>query len=243
MALTNTQLQALLTHALGKSPATGHVMLHTLNRAGRWLVTAHAWSWRHRVSTTFAAVASQAYIALPTTFGQVIDCIVNLSLVPTGFRQVEIVSLSHIADLRQRFSTLGDGVLYIAFPGYTQSDTATVHPIARAEVFPTPTANGDPTMELTFLQKWRELTSTGSDEANIPDDFENLLVLKSRLMALQVENPDGSWPDLRAELQEELARMVLEDESRQEEVGPLIGGAAARSRSNLGRHLIGTISL
>lgn len=246
MRVTQTYLD-LMDHGIGKSPAAGHVLLETLNDAGRHLYSFHAWTWRSAGPADLATVEDQSYVDLPADFAAIDDAVIDNTVDhDSEFRRVELVSSDAILRLRQSRSQPRGDILSIYFPQWaTQADT-TSEPTMRALLYPTPQTGLAPTLSMTYQRRWVELAdgSEGTQVPNIPREMERALVLLARAHAMQNE---GQYDNAEREFTlafAELGRLVAEDSRRQVQIGVIQGATAqrkageARSASNMG-----TISL
>lgn len=176
-----------LRHSLGKSPAAGHNLYHTLNDAGRRLYSVHPWGFLTRGPVALPVVANQNYLDLPPDFGGML----NLWAPRTGtFTNVEVVDLGAIGELRANTTvTITSGVMYVCFDA--NGGGVGQEPMPRALLHPTPAANGSPTMQMIYTRQWRNVRESDANTAvGIPEDFEDALLTGACLLAWNRENPE-----------------------------------------------------
>lgn len=223
--LTASEHIDLMTHALGKTPDARHNLWATFNRAGRAMVTRHDWTWRMRGPVSIPVVASQSWLAMPDDFAGETE-----SFVPnTGnFTLLEKTSLRRIVELRsQNRSNQITGTMYIYFPAWATQVSREDPPTQRAELYPTPTTAGQPTISLIYKGRWREITENDNNAIpNIPPDFEQALILTARSYAICIENQMPPYEDGPAAV--EIDRLIKEDSQRQSEMGRMTGGVDRR---------------
>lgn len=219
----------LMTHALGKTPDARHNLWHTFNDAGRALFTRHAWGWKMQGPIDLPAVANQDYIDLPEDFGGELE-----SWIPnTGSYQfLEKTTLQMIAQLRATLTTnIVTGRFCIFFPGWTTQDSAETGPTRRALLYPTPTADANPIIQLIYRRRWVEVAEDDVERIpNIPLEMERALVCLCRSMAWHVENQGPCQDDADYEL--EIARLIRDDATDQPTLGKMTGGASGRLQND-----------
>lgn len=203
----------LMEHGLGKTPATGHKLIDTLNDAGRALMTLHQWGWRIAPSTFLPVTVGQSWVDLPDDFGQV------LSLEGFGSRGLTVkqTSIAHIQRLRS--STIYDqAVTWISFEASdlpVTDESGQRH--KRAEIWPTPTED-TPDIQFSYRRAWFELDENDTTRVPaIPIEYERALLLLARAYALGVE--DQVEADETRQAQAEIDRLIREDAGRQVNMG------------------------
>lgn len=186
------------------------------NRAGNAVFTRHRWSWRSQ-EVTLAAVADQSYITLPQDFSAMVA-------VTSTSGTVQVVSRARILELQQSaVTTSGNGGWFLCFDGWDRQANPELLPLPRLDVYPTPTADGTPTLTLEYQRTWRRMVATDpSGIPNLPDRLEWALVLKCRSMfkALHFEDPGAE----EALYESEIQRLIVEDVP-QMNYGRMRGGA------------------
>jgi hypothetical protein len=217
---------SLMRHGLGKTPDPRHNLWQTFNRAGRTLVNMHDWTWRRRGPIDFPVVAETRFFELPLDWGHLISCNVDNTTSANYFR-VELASVEFIQQLYQHRLPLGDVGFYIAFPGSQPQRSKDEGPRKVAHFYPEPTEDGNPTLRILYNQAWVEIEENDNDAVpNIPEDFEDTLILMARVKAWRLEysNPSGE-EDLLAN---ELEILRTEDGRFQPNIGHILGGASSR---------------
>lgn len=225
----------LMKHALGKTPDARHNLYATFNRAGRKLYTEHDWNFRTQGMATLPAIANQAYLELPSDWGGLLQATVPNS---GNFSFLQPTSLAELLLMRSyTVVTLRTGVTRIYWPSYSTQATVEDQPTKRAELFPTPTTAGDPTVTAYYTRVWANVAydpvaGTGDDDAipNLPDEFEEALIRIARESAWSLENQQ---PSIDGSLyQAEIERLKLEDARAQTVYGRAVGGASSRARGH-----------
>ena len=244
--LTLAEHIALMRQAVGFATTTGHDLYETFNRAGRYLYQHHNWSWKMTGPTDLAAVGDQDFINLPSDFHQCVSLYIDNSAGDAAtYTCVELVDLPTIANLRQNsFNNIDAGPFRVHIPAWTQSDSPDQTPKIRALVYPTPTDDGSPTMQLIYLRRWREMTSSNTTALpNIPLDFEQALILIARAFAMRIESPESGNADMTMrEFEMNVQQLKAYDGQRQLDYGPIQGGAGSRSQL-VPMFNVGTITL
>ena len=231
--LTVSDYIGLIGHAIGKTPDTvdsRHDLYQTLNRAGRAITNCHAWSWRTG-KAILPCVNGQDYLDLPEDYGRFLTATVPTS---GSFPLLQVVSLEEI--YRRRSMTMfvsTTGILYAAFDYWERPTTRDTAPTPRAQLWPTPNADGVPTVTLSYERAWVDVSAADVSEAPpIPPAFEQALVDAARafacaLEAADIHNPSPA-PDVR-QLPEIIRLMSGDDPSGSGWTSPR-GGAGSRMR-------------
>lgn len=193
-----------------------------VNLAGRHLTTMHEWQWLKR-STTFSLVASQNYVALPADFDSLIAMMGQ-----DGLQQITPTTEQEILFYRQN-SGLGAGTFRAAI-GYRDLGAADPSPVI--ELDQEPTANETDWGQIYYFSGWQDITSE-EDEVEMPRWMEPLFYLLFDQWLFGSEEHDvapltGRLDAIRTGSVYRDARR--KDDSLQESFGPIVGGAARRSR-------------
>lgn len=224
MPRTAQQYVDLMAHKIGKTPDPRHDLWDTLNDAGRHLFLEAPFLWRGEPSRSIPAVAGQNYVLLPDDF----HSIMHVTCTPTSLWPVQEVSLDFIMDMRRGATPLASvmGGMCISVQSYSTQATADSQPVERMELYPTPTADGNPTFLLSYKRTWRELAAADSSAVpNIPTEAENALVCLSRAMACARENEPDMAAGEFALYQQALTILLKSDAARQVQFGRIRGGA------------------
>lgn len=217
---TAQQMVDLITLRLGQTPDSRHDLWADLNEAGREVFTQIPWNMRRAAPTTLVAVASQEFIALPSDWAQ-LD---SVNPQNAGSWSVQLVTIADIMRMRSTPGTFDAGTTFIAFGAWVTQAAVNASPTQRCEIYPTPTTNGSPTLNVTYLRRWRELSSgSGTDLPNIPNEFEAALVAKFTAIAWRREYGEAH-PDEALYLAE-IERLKAEEAGQQVFVGRIRGGA------------------
>jgi hypothetical protein len=225
MAITVTNLQSAITHALGGAVASQLNTIQIINEAGRHLCGMHPWRLLIRPPTTLNFTAAQAYVALPADFGQ--NAIVKYNEnVLTSFLWG---TPEQIAEERQA-NRLPPAHYIGCIVQPTQAAVGSAPPVQRIELAPTPAANLTAALSLWYRAAWTEIT-TGTDVPNLPIYCDSLMTAIVRAVAKGYEEDDIEGVD------ERLARLmrgaifetaVQRDSNSQDDYGYIGMGAASR---------------
>lgn len=235
--LTIAQHIGLMQHAVGATPDSRHDLYETFNRAGRYLYNYFPWSWRLKLAS-LVPVSGDENIPLPSDFEQLESVQIDGSTDRIG-----LVDLPTIHAARHRDAYAGPGYLMHVAP-YTTISTGGA--VARfAILYPVPTANGVPDIEIWYRRAWPGYTSANNaNNPSIPLEFENALVMLARAYAMHLQDQAAAFEDQKAI--EELERLKAVDISRSPTQGFMGGGAHRFMNRNRGirdiQH-IGSITL
>jgi hypothetical protein len=229
MALTLAQLRLIAKHALGGgSPAVIVTDADTtldmlINQAGEQLVALHPWQWLMAPPSTLNFTADQAYVALPSDFGEMVEVAYNDSL-----RCFHWVTPQELAVRRGR-AIQWDGAYHgaVFWPGQTVVTANAGAP--RLELHPTPASSVTGALRLVYRRGWTVL-DTATDVANVPLWIEPLLVELINAWAGGAENEperQALLAGVRGGVTFDAA--VRRDGGGQTDFGPIRGGAAERA--------------
>lgn len=195
MSLTLLQLKTAALFAMGRTTATlpaGIDLVGLINRAGRALHTERAWDCRKVGPVSLVAVAAQEYITLPA------DYLEPITLRGVGGAEnAQLVTAAEITRMREANPSTGwGGTWYVALDSFATAAGATSQPAPQALIYPTPDTNGQPTLSLYYLTRWRTLTAD-TDVANLTDQFDKALLYAVRAEAKREQNdehpPELDW--------------------------------------------------
>ena len=220
LSFTLTQLTNAVLHATGKSAGldTGNNVTDLVNQAVSYLATFSNWTWRYKV-LSLDFVASQAYVALPSDFGE-------LSILRGGSttrRNLIPVSLDRILLMRQSLASSSNGTkeTYYAITSTPQIGV-TALPTLRLELYPTPSASESGAAVGMYLRDIPTL-SGGTDVPDIDTAFMPCLLKLCRGLGKMYETPDQANPEWEL-AHKELANLKIRDGMKQGSVvGRLIG--------------------
>lgn len=215
-----SQLIGHVEHTLGGavSPQLGG-SLAVVNAAGRHLFSMHPWASASRATASLGFSANQEWIPLPEDFGE-IDTIAAVNGLE---RVVRTTTMSEIVRMRTINVTTGIWRFVVAVNWYLDGDNL-VQP--RLEIWPTPTADADSQLYLTYRARWVECTSDTVD-ARVPWFMESLLAELCRAFARGWEMEDQATLAARlADIQAGpvFAAAVKHDTGVQSNLGPMRGG-------------------
>lgn len=183
MALTLTNLRAVVTHALGGGdPAVIITSADAtrdqyINEAGRYLCTMHQWKFLERPPTTLDFTISTAYVALPSDFMELVAYAYSTALT-SAFALTTPQSLA----LMRASNIAATGSYYGAIVQPTQVNVTTAPPVPRLELYPTPAASVTGALSIWYRAGWTELTNA-ANYPNIPLWAETLLITLVRNFA------------------------------------------------------------
>lgn len=226
MARTLAQLRLVGTHAGGGgAPAIVFTDATTtldtyINDAGRYLCTMRQWNFLARDPLNLDFVAAQAYIALPSDFGQLLS-IAGQNSIAQPFR---MTSMQQILELRTSLIAVSSGAYVGALDHPTQVNVTTVPAAPKLQLYPTPASNETAALVCQYRAGWTALSSA-TDVANIPAAFDGLL---DELVAAWVKGKARNA--LQAMLGEVengpmVANLNRYDGGEQNDFGPPEGGA------------------
>jgi hypothetical protein len=214
---------ALMRHALGKSPASGHDLYQTFQDAGNQLLQ-HEWSWAKRGPVALAFRAGVEFVELPPDFGRM----VGLETPDSTYATTSVVPFQRIQSYRSGgLSTTSEGVVYMCFDAARRQKNPGVGSTAVAEVWPTPSTNDTPTVRMTYRCAFPRFTVADDDVMpDIDEQADLLLSLMAQDLAYLMENKRTLFdPQVIAN---ELSRVKALDGSRQWMSGVMSGGALDR---------------
>lgn len=185
MALTLGQLKMHCAHAIpgGSSaslpPGTTSAAVHAqiINEAGRALYNAWPWKFKERPAALLNLTISTAYVALPSDFGE----LASLNYV-SQTTSIELTDFDTLATLRNTNTTPAGFHYWAAIVQPEQTAQTSTLPVARLELYPTPTASVTGALSVMYRAAWREL-SDDTHYAAIPLWAESLLVQYVRAFA------------------------------------------------------------
>lgn len=228
---TAGEIIALMQHRIGKTPAAGHSLWDDLNAAGEELYTHHDWSWRVTGPAALVARAGQEHLKLPHDWGNLMEAwIPDIGV----FNLLNNITLHEYARIKSTESVgYALGTLHVYWPAY-ESISAEDPPEPRALIFPTPTTDGIPTVQVVYKRVWREIDE--DDDAarpNVPQRWMNVLADLAVAIAWRREM-DSLAPE-EGKAAEAIARLVLEDSRTPGRTGIMTGGAGRRLRHGVFR--------
>lgn len=218
---TVQKLYDLANHAVGYAVAEGHDLWEDINSAGQALFDARPWSWLTSNPTTIMAVANREWLALPDDFDG------SATFTALDAQPVHVVTLDIIEDYRRRAENgqsvmTGQGWL-VSLQAHDQDPVGSGTPVRRADIFPTPTADG-PLLSAVYQRRWRRVDSTDPNAVpNIAPELEFALVCKVRAIACQLENQMFTVDEQAFE--KEVERAWAKDRNRLINGGRMKGGA------------------
>jgi hypothetical protein len=243
--LTVKEITDLMTHAIGRTPAPGHNLRQTLNRAGRRLCARFKWSWMTAgpVNVTVqGADEGKDYIPLDTAHG--FTAFLSLEAITDGNRCVRVVSPAEMLHAKQYGTPNTDRVFSIVTDDLPSVLGASL-PTPRLWLLDTLAvgSTGDVVAQIVYRRGWMDVATSGTgDDAKkppIPDSFEDALVLLCRSMAYQLEF-ESDHPDA-ARAEAAIQQLIAQDTTRQTYRGELRGGAGDQPAFLDGGTLGGTI--
>lgn len=221
--LSAATIVGYMTHGIGRTPDSRHSLYASLNRAGRALMTEHAWSWRTVENVLIPAVADQAWIDLPSDFGDLLE--VTQSGIGGNVCLTTLADLQRMREISTGSGVLGGTVWYVAFGGSYGSADGLPNGRERVGIYPTPTTDAEPTICLTYRKRWRDISENDTTaKPNVPDDFEGVLILRARAEAKALENDEVVPPEL-ARYADEIERLKRHDAGKQTYLGVAVGGS------------------
>ncbi len=164
---------------MGGQPSGLTSVLDLINMAGRYLVGMTRWRYLEGVDYTLGTTASQSYITLPTNFASAVSLVGMTENIVA-----EWVDRDAIAQMRASgSSTPALGVYYVAIsyavPAVTDPPSSSA-PVARLELYPTPSATSASVFRLVYRAGWADLTG---DDQYVPVPPNNIETLFLQILA------------------------------------------------------------
>lgn len=228
MPQTVLELQRLIRHTLGgDDPPSETPAIQIINEAGNHLINMRRWNFLDREATALNLTASQAWISLPSDFGEVIALHkasnINGDMIPVAPHQLDVMRAS--PTLPPMF-TIWWSVEWVG-------SSAQTPPAPRIAIYPTPTANAIGAVILRYRATWTRLNADG-DFAVIPEWCDTLL--RQLVVAFArgyVEEDEGGLDERLALISNGSVFRACErrDTGVQINLGQMTGGAAAYTHS------------
>jgi hypothetical protein len=227
--LTVKELSDLMTHAIGRTPAPGHNLRQTLNRAGRRLVDRFNWSWKTAGPVDLTSAAGDEgkdYIPLDAAHG--FTGFISLEAMTDGLRCVRAVTPSEMLRLKQTGAT-GDERVVSFVTDDLPTTLGTSLPTPRVWLLETLATGSAGTVigQVLYRRGWIDVATSGAGDDNkkppIPDAWEDALVKLCRSMAHEMEF-ESTHPDA-ARAEEAIQLLIARDVTRQTYRGQIRGGA------------------
>lgn len=205
----------MMRHRLGKVPASRHVLIDTLNEAGRALFIAaegephyHTWSWATAENVQLLIPAGVDRVPLPDDFGSLVAIEEEDRVVGS----VQQTTAGHLLELRAD-TTTSNLTLWVAFDVGESQLNPEVGPRKVAAIYP---VQGDERTDIrmTYNRTWIDVHSDDTGRIpNIPPEWDRLLRLMAQAFAVEIE--DGTNPFDNDPYAAELSRLVSFDAGRQ----------------------------
>lgn len=218
--LKKSEYISLMQHAIGGgTPATGHDLDQTFQRAGRALFGKKSWPWLMQGPISLAASAGSPEIALPADFQE----LVSITETTNPLAPVHLTNAVEV--MHRRVLPIRGYGYQVALTGWDGQATPGVSVTPRMLLDRTPTQDGTPTFSMMYRRGWTEVVD---DDAvpNMPAYMENALVYLCRSMAWAMENDDEHPDAARAE--KEIADQWDQYGRAQRVLGQIRGGAGDR---------------
>lgn len=200
--------------------------LDLMNEVGELFFNIRTWNFLERAPVDIDLVASQSYIALPTTVGRV------TAIVPKTYPQysLEQTTLEQVIAARQ----VGNGawVQYLGSVVHEDPSGSPTMPAVRMEIGPIPTTSVTGAFTMAYRARWVPLTSTSSIVA-IPEWTRGFFIRACSLyLAGQEKERDGDLESVMARLMQSPLFTALEnqDATFQEDIGLIENGAERSGR-------------
>jgi hypothetical protein len=227
--LTVLEFISLMQHAIGRTPAPGHNLRQTFNRAGRRLVDQFEWSWKTPAPVNLTVLAGDVgndFIRLDAAHG--VTTFTHLTSMRAGNRDVQMLLPAELLAIKQSG--------YNPYSGLVASILTDVVPTALGSTLPVPrlwlvdplvTADIGRTIgTMLYRRGWQDVATAGTaDDAKvppIPDSWEDALVCLSRGMAYALEF-NTEHPDM-ARYANAVQDLIARDTTRQTHFGIVGGG-------------------
>jgi hypothetical protein len=225
MVFTVAQGVAHIRHALHGDPNEdlgGSLMI--LNHAGLHLVNMCTWKFLERAPVTIGTVQDQAYVDLPSDFGEIIAIDSTEGLVST----IKLTTFQHLLEMRTNQVNLANFNYFGAIVWNADTSTEGGAPTVRVEIWPTPNVTDSDEFTLFYRAGWINLTED-TQYVEIPSYVEPLYIQLVRAHALGYEEEHNAsmMQRLDAIYASTIYRNAMDQDQRvQNSYGPLMGGAA-----------------
>lgn len=214
MALTLSECRLLIQHALkGRDPDSRLDAVRITNRAGTWFVGCYPWGWLERPVASLNFAAGQAFVSLPTDFGEIRSVGVN-NLVGAFY----MTTADEINRLRTA-SVDASGINFWGAVTYT-AGSVSGPPIPILEVYPTPAATQLAALSLYYRAGWVNI-SADTDRVIIPPWMEFSFIDALQAVALGYEEPENG--SMGARLQAVRAGSIQEAIALDSRAQPVMG--------------------
>ena len=195
--------------------------LDLVNRAGRWLCTAHPWNWLNRLDT-LDVTGGQLFVPL-TSLGAV-TAILAVQFSDQSSFYLRETTLSNILDKRTGQTPSGDPT-YFALNDQIAADGSLTKVL---ELDSSPTDDISDGITIHFRAGF-QIPQGGAASARIavPDEWEGLFLLAVRAVARGYHHEDDGTGDARLtalKRSDEFQDLKRMDGMRQSNYGPLTGG-------------------
>lgn len=124
-----------------------------LNKAGTDFHNAHSWGFADATTASIEVVSGSDWIRLPDDFVQ----LVSLETTNLGKDAVAVVSASRMNQLRSELVEGTSTFWYLCFEGGPEVTTPGDGGECWAQVYPTPTQDGSPSLRITYERGWRKV--------------------------------------------------------------------------------------
>jgi hypothetical protein len=178
MALTLTQLQDFVTHALGGAPASQLSTARIVNYAGQYLMGMRAWRFAERPPVTLSTTAGNRRIQLPLDLRSI------LAVSGSATSKIELVTPEYLAWLENVPTQHQGAVGFWCALCFPPSNETNRYPFLLC--YPEPSTSQADIGKLYYRAGWIDLIQ-GTDIAPVPVYAEGLLIALVRQMALGLE--------------------------------------------------------
>jgi hypothetical protein len=187
---TNTQLEAMVTHAAGGTPASGNSPTIIVNRALQRFWSEHAWFFKRKLNATFAL--DSASVLLPTDFGE----LVSLRAAAGSMCRILVSSLDYLNELAEATNLTGGTDIHVA-PYAVAQLTTDVEPTLKLFVHPTPSSS---ITCFLFYNRRLDLLPAAADDndatPDIPGDYQQALPPLIRHLTFLTEDDERAAGEL-----------------------------------------------
>jgi hypothetical protein len=193
----------------------GQTWYDILNIAGETFVNRHSWTWLEKARADVAAIVGEDEIDLPRDFVSLTNCRARDS----SSQVVRVVTHRRMEELRSNEALTGtSGFWYLCFDAGIVQKSPAGAPVPRALVWPTPTADGDPTLRIVYQRGWHYI---------LPSEGSHVILIGSWCSAAFLKHCEvTAWEQLhnkpsprRGEYEQVLKEAIMADEDRVDNVG------------------------
>lgn len=179
MSVLVKQALGHIHHELGKNLPSEIDPLWVVNAAGSELVNMRSWAWQQRPTTALHLRAGISYVELPADFAS----LVALYATDETLSHAKLVSLEELTYRKATQSNYTDNIIrYLALAHAPNDARGGGPPVARLEVFGTPSTTALSALQMLYRGRWGTVTES-SDYLPMDESCDLLYVEILRAVA------------------------------------------------------------